>query len=182
MAKQNINLGTAPTGAGGDDRRSAWTKAIANFTELYDFLAGAANAASLPASLAAALDNVGGYRRANALGAVSQAGGVPTGAIIEAGSNSSGSYTKFADGTIIMRGVANLDQASMGVKAGSFALPVALAGAYHIVLNITSVNVSNEFKGYARTAATNTTSFQIIHSWDVIQTYGYQWVAFGRWF
>jgi len=35
MAKQSINLGTAPTGAGGDDRRSAWVKANANFDELY---------------------------------------------------------------------------------------------------------------------------------------------------
>lgn len=38
MAKQTINLGTAPTGAGGDDRRSAWVKAIANFNELYEAL------------------------------------------------------------------------------------------------------------------------------------------------
>lgn len=40
MAKQTINLGTAPSGAGGDDRRSAWQKAIANFDELYLFMDG----------------------------------------------------------------------------------------------------------------------------------------------
>lgn len=40
MAKQTINVGTAPTGAGGDDRRSAWLKAIANFDELYLFVDG----------------------------------------------------------------------------------------------------------------------------------------------
>ena len=40
MAKQTISLGTAPTGAGGDDRRSAWLKANANFDELYQFVDG----------------------------------------------------------------------------------------------------------------------------------------------
>lgn len=35
------------------------------------------------------------------LGAVSQSAGVPTGAIIERGSNANGEYTKFADGTLI---------------------------------------------------------------------------------
>lgn len=35
------------------------------------------------------------------VGTVSQASGIPTGAIIESGSNSLGTYTKFADGTMI---------------------------------------------------------------------------------
>ncbi|MHC8408280.1 pyocin knob domain-containing protein [Pseudomonas sp. TMB3-21] len=35
MAKQTINLGTAPTGVGGDTPRSAFTKAQSNFDELY---------------------------------------------------------------------------------------------------------------------------------------------------
>ncbi|WP_223535561.1 hypothetical protein [Pseudomonas sp. GL-B-16] len=35
MAKQTINLGAAPTGAGGDTPRAAFIKAQANFDELY---------------------------------------------------------------------------------------------------------------------------------------------------
>lgn len=35
MAKQTINLGTAPTGAGGDTTRAAFVKAQANFDEIY---------------------------------------------------------------------------------------------------------------------------------------------------
>lgn len=35
MARQNINLGTAPGGLDGDDARTAFTKTNANFTELY---------------------------------------------------------------------------------------------------------------------------------------------------
>lgn len=42
-----------------------------------------------------------GFRRSNILGTVSQSGGVPTGAIIERGSNPNGSYIRFADGTQI---------------------------------------------------------------------------------
>lgn len=41
------------------------------------------------------------YGSENIVGTVTQSGGVPTGAIIESGSNSNGSYTKYADGTMI---------------------------------------------------------------------------------
>lgn len=39
--------------------------------------------------------------RGNLLGTVSQSGGIPTGAVIERGSNANGYYVKFADGTMI---------------------------------------------------------------------------------
>lgn len=42
------------------------------------------------------------YTTGNILGTVSQSGGVPTGAIIERGSNVNGSYTKYADGTLLI--------------------------------------------------------------------------------
>jgi len=41
------------------------------------------------------------YQRNNILGTVSQSGGVPTGAIIERGSNANGEYIRWADGTQI---------------------------------------------------------------------------------
>lgn len=41
------------------------------------------------------------YGRTNLLGTVSQASGVPTGAVIERGSNANGEYIRFADGTQI---------------------------------------------------------------------------------
>ena len=43
------------------------------------------------------------FRRGNILGTVSQTGGVPTGGVIERGSNANGDYTRFADGTQICR-------------------------------------------------------------------------------
>ena len=42
------------------------------------------------------------YHTNNILGTVSQSGGVPTGAIIERGSNANGRFTKYACGTVIM--------------------------------------------------------------------------------
>ncbi|TKT79958.1 hypothetical protein [Aquamicrobium sp. LC103] len=41
------------------------------------------------------------YHRGNVLGAVGQSGGVPTGAIIDRGSNANGEFVRFADGTQI---------------------------------------------------------------------------------
>ena len=41
------------------------------------------------------------YNQSNIVGTVSQSGGVPTGAIIESGSNANGEFVKYADGTMI---------------------------------------------------------------------------------
>lgn len=43
------------------------------------------------------------YHTGNLLGTVSQSGGVPTGAVIERGSNTNGDYVKFADGSVLIR-------------------------------------------------------------------------------
>ena len=40
-----------------------------------------------------------------AVGTVSESSGVPTGAIIESGSNANGDYIKYADGTMICHGI-----------------------------------------------------------------------------
>ena len=41
------------------------------------------------------------FKQSNILGTVSQSGGVPTGAIIERGSNANGEFVRYADGTMI---------------------------------------------------------------------------------
>jgi hypothetical protein len=41
------------------------------------------------------------YAEGNILGTVSQSSGVPTGAVIERGSNANGEFVKYADGTLI---------------------------------------------------------------------------------
>lgn len=52
----------------------------------------------------AAADALGAFRKATILGTVSQSAGVPTGAIIEHGSNANGEYVRWADGTQICWG------------------------------------------------------------------------------
>lgn len=48
----------------------------------------------------------------NLVGTVSQSGGVPTGAVVERGSNANGTYIRFADGTQICTGGGTLPAAS----------------------------------------------------------------------
>ena len=49
----------------------------------------------------AAADAIGAFRRGTLLGTVSQSAGVPTGAVIERGSNANGEFVRWADGTQI---------------------------------------------------------------------------------
>lgn len=60
----------------------------------------------LPSHYATASSLADYYRRNNILGTVSQASGVPTGAVIERGSNANGEYVRYADGTQICWGTA----------------------------------------------------------------------------
>ena len=68
------------------------------------------------AALMTALKTVGAYSKDSILGTVGQSSGVPTGAVIERGSSSSGEYVKFADGTLIC--TLNYDASSMAVTSG----------------------------------------------------------------
>jgi hypothetical protein len=72
-------------------REALGTNDAANLT------AGLLNVERIPATLTP--DKA--FRRGNILGTVSQSGGVPTGAIIERGSNANGEYIRWADGTQI---------------------------------------------------------------------------------
>ncbi len=59
------------------------------------------------------------FRRGNILGNVSQSGGIPTGAIIERGSNANGEYVRYADGTQICW---HAHQSTSAVSSGRGAL------------------------------------------------------------
>ncbi|WP_223464833.1 hypothetical protein [Pseudomonas sp. GL-RE-26] len=114
MAKQTINLGAAPTGAGGDTPRSAFTKAQANFDELYAVLGGAATPATARAGL-----GLGSAAVAGIVGTVSQSGGIPTGDIIQTITNANGTAIKFADGTMICRNTIDCGSVPISNVAGS---------------------------------------------------------------
>ena len=74
MAKQTINLGTSPTGAGGDTPRSAFIKVQANIDELYTALGGNTLGAATARS-ALGLGNVATLNAGHAYGQVMTSGG-----------------------------------------------------------------------------------------------------------
>lgn len=173
MAKQTINLGTVPTGAGGDTPRSAFTKVQSNFDELYVKAAEA-------------------YGRANAVGAVSQSGGVPTGAIIERGSNAAGEFTKYADGTVIMSG--RLSPAGLTWTAGvgvRYALSPNVSIPTPIVSGRIAFHTSNTdvsaLSAYVASAALGTSAITGIYYAAPSGTTGSaapttDYIIHGRWF
>jgi len=66
MSKLVINLGTAPTGVGGDTPRSAFTKTQSNFDELYGFLGASGSPLALPPALPVTRGGTGGNSLATA--------------------------------------------------------------------------------------------------------------------
>ncbi|CRI58661.1 phage tail fiber protein [Pseudomonas sp. CCOS 191] len=77
MAKQTINLGSEPTGAGGDTQRGAFARVQENFNEIYAALGGDA----LPAALPVARGGTGAQTVEGARAAL----GLGTGAIASTG-------------------------------------------------------------------------------------------------
>jgi len=70
---------------------AVWTEALV--------IARATGQVALPAG--ATIGGAVPYTRANLLGTVSQSGGVPTGAAMQRGSGANGTFSRFADGTLI---------------------------------------------------------------------------------
>lgn len=73
-----------------------------------------------PVSTAQAAAIAARYGRDNILGGVSQAAGVPTGALIEYGSNANGEYWRFAGGLQICRAWRGVSNCTLGMTAGLF--------------------------------------------------------------
>lgn len=79
---------------------------------------------------ATAIATLGAYSKGNAVGAVSQSGGVLTGAIFERGSNANGEYIKFADGTMICRHSITVSAGPPIAQGALFRSPSAFSRAY----------------------------------------------------
>tara|TARA_R110001606_G_scaffold390434_1_gene557381 strand:+ start:2544 stop:3938 length:1395 start_codon:yes stop_codon:yes gene_type:complete len=73
--------------------------AIITSTSTGDVLIPDFKAVSDPGGISVSVNRI--FSTDNIIGSVSQSAGVPTGAIIERGSNANGEYAKFADGTMI---------------------------------------------------------------------------------
>lgn len=114
--------------------------------------------------------------RAMAVGTVSQSGGVPTGAIIEQGSNANGRYVRFADGTqFIYRTADSISGGGVGVL-----FPAAFS-AVPIISLCAGIGASGVFGTFD---ALDTSGFSL-HGWvhdGTRAAISFQVIAFGRWF
>lgn len=131
--------------------------------------------------------------RADILGTVSQSGGVPTGAIIEAGSNSNGTYTKFADGTMICRRVIttadvntsmNVPDNLGGYRGGQtlIAFPATFSGQPVGCGDVVNNSDGARCNVTAGNTSTWTVGLHTINSGNVGTTYAINLLAIGRWF
>jgi len=66
------------------------------------------------------VDALGAYQASNILGTVSQSGGIPTGALVESGSNANGRYVRYADGTQICWGTDTVIAIVVNTATGAF--------------------------------------------------------------
>lgn len=127
------------------------------------------------------------FRRSNILGTVSQSGGVPTGAIIERGSNANGEYVRYADGTQECwnenAGSLSADQASgsffRSPELGTWIYPAAFDQS-HPVFGSASANNAARWAGWL-TSRTQMTfrHYQPTSGVSLIATETY---AIGRWY
>ncbi|WP_397448114.1 hypothetical protein [Pseudomonas sp. NA-150] len=90
------------------------------------------------------------FDRSNIVGTVSQVSGVPTGSVVETGSNASGQYVKLADGTLICTSLTNYPALSTPTAYGTaFTGPQAPALTYpYPFIAIPKSTQNFEFAGF----------------------------------
>ena len=189
MARQEIILGTPPTGLGGDTPRVASSKINAMTLDLFAAL-GAVDGA-LPPALPVAKGGTGNttgaaprLAAAAMLGAVAQSGGVPTGAIFERGSNANGEYTKFADGTMICYRIGISAAATANTMlVTSVIFPAAFSVIPMVVGELIGPTSNDNISVLRFSAAGGTPASGYIQlKADITQTYLLGYTAIGRWF
>ncbi|WP_244858229.1 hypothetical protein [Pseudomonas sp. PP3] len=143
-------------------------------------------------ALAIALLAAGVYGKSNILGSVSQSAGVPTGAVIERGSNANGEWTKYADGTMICRGFKDLGSQAIITPVGSLfyvgpfngiVFPQTYVGLVETHVDIiSSGGLAWATQGSALPTTTATGSFFILNPASATFALSAMWTAIGRWY
>ncbi|RYE62083.1 MAG: phage tail protein [Oxalobacteraceae bacterium] len=127
------------------------------------------------------------FHEGNAVGTVSQSGGIPTGAIIESGSTGNGSYIKYLDGTMICRhGIALSSLPPNAAVAAAWYFPAAFIGQPTCVTAAGSVTGNGGFLNAAQDVAGTGTQTAIAvgnsHPSATISSPYVHLIAIGRWF
>ena len=116
------------------------------------------------------------------VGTVSQSGGVPTGAIIESGSNANGDYIRFANGTQICKYLGALNTTAPSVWSGAtLAFPAAFSAAPHVISGL-GAPVSNQHIITAANPTSGTTMKIYLLSSSAVSNQQFFVVAIGEWF
>jgi len=123
----------------------------------------------------------------NLVGTVSQSGGVPTGSIIETGSNANGTFIKFADGTMICRGLLSVTSA---ISTGSGSIfygttSFSFSTAFSSTPTCTVTGIRSAATIWVTAYSTNTTGTNVYLFSPVSLASGaadVQYIAIGRWF
>ena len=123
------------------------------------------------------------YGKNNVLGTVSQSAGVPTGAVIERGSNANGSYVRFADGTQICWLPSFNDTATAFVVYATVqAYPATFVGAVAVTGTINGLGSTEAFMATLSANAVTTTSAHLLRRYDIPQVYSGSFTVSGRWY
>ncbi|WP_254616829.1 phage tail protein [Citrobacter freundii] len=130
--------------------------------------------------------------KADVVGTVSQSGGVPTGAIIERGSNSNGEYTKFADGTLICWFTRTVESITSNASGGTtnlyfstesvFTFPATFVGTRPAVAPSAPLSTggTSSWPSVRGSSLTGTSQALISNVQNAAAYLGY--TAVGRWF
>jgi hypothetical protein len=121
------------------------------------------------------------YAEGNILGTVAQTGGVPTGAIIENGSNANGEFVKYADGTMICTGVVNIIPVANTPTNGTFTFPATFS-ANPLSVAATYSNAAAITRPATITGTLSTTSVDISIIRSNTTATDNNVVSIGRWF
>jgi len=136
------------------------------------------------------MNALGGHRiinRGNILGVVSQAAGVPTGAVIERGSNANGEFVRFADGTQICTSV-QPTTGLLGINSISsniaFALPAVFIDNTFSVSVVAVPGSHPDCFGvlFCHPTSTGAGIFVLRNGATIAQAYAPRVIAIGRWF
>ena len=132
------------------------------------------------------------YGPGSIVGTVSQASGVPTGAVIECGSNAAGEYTRWADGTQICSSRVEEDSLvctapSGGIWTTESTRSLTFPAAFAVTVPAVSLHMSRRsgsWDTHAVATAVNATTLQYFPAKFSSGTYHgrMSWTAIGRWF
>ena len=126
------------------------------------------------------------YHQNSILGTVSQASGIPTGAIIERGSNANGEYVRFADGTQICQrafsGIPITTAAGSLFSSGSTAWTFPAGFNSSAVSLSLGVNWGGILLSSGDTQSSTATMFRLMSATSINPTNGPIITAVGRWY